>query len=155
MKRMQRLNKRRSMRVRRGVAAIEFALTFPIVAVILLGSLEFGWYFSRLAMVNSAAYDGARFGGQYGEVVQSINLSQSAVKDLLGDMGFDCEELTCDIEAKRSVVEGVRMLALEVSVEYVQLTGLIPSNEGSASNIFFRSPDTLRARAVATVVAAP
>ena len=144
----------RKLRRRRGVAAVEFALTFPVVALLLLATLEFGWYFSRLAMINSAAYDGARWGAQYSQPVQSEVQAVLAATEVLTDIGFDCDEINCVIKANRFRTGGVTMVELELNVEYDQLTGLIPQGSSRLSEWLFEAPDTLRARAVATVVAA-
>jgi Flp pilus assembly protein TadG len=145
---MINLTRRRS---RRGVAAVEFALTFPVVALLLLGGLEFGWYFSRLAMVNSAAYDSARYGATLGSTIQQRVGAQAAATTMLGDLGFDCGTPgTCVANANIIVTAaGTAMVELDLDVTYIQLTGLIPVND---STRLFEAPDRLRARAVATVV---
>jgi hypothetical protein len=148
---------RHELRSRRGVAAVEFALTFPVVALLLLGGLEFGWYFSRLAMVNSAAHDGARYGAQQVSAGAQRTLAEAGTLTMLEDMGFDCAELDCDVRARRlRTATGLWMVTLELTVEYDQLTGVVPGgssgNNSALSRLFFQAPNTLRAYSVATVV---
>jgi Flp pilus assembly pilin Flp len=141
-------------RSRRGVAAVEFALTFPIVALVLLGGLEFGWYFSRLAMVTSAAHDAAAFGAMQSEAVSQRTLAAAATESLLNDMGFDCQAIECDVDVERiASATGLWMVEVNLNVEYQQLTGVIPGGSSALGRLMFEGPSTLRARAVSTVVA--
>jgi Flp pilus assembly protein TadG len=50
------------IRSSRGVSAVEFALVLPILLILLLGIVDYGWvFFVRLTMTN-AAREGARTG---------------------------------------------------------------------------------------------
>jgi Flp pilus assembly protein TadG len=138
------------LRARRGVAAVEFALTLPVIALILVGTLEFGWYFSRLVMVNSATYDAVRVAA-YEESSTDANIAaEAAVQTLLADMGMDCVELGCDIDADRLDQDGIVMVELRVTVPYTQLTGIIPA--GGVAGFTFDGPTLLNTRAVMPVV---
>jgi len=44
----------------RGVAAIEFALVTPVLILLVLGIIEFGWLFNGWVTITSAAREGAR-----------------------------------------------------------------------------------------------
>ena len=46
--------RRLPLRARRGAAVMEFALTLPIMVMMLLASIEFGNYFTQLAAVKAA-----------------------------------------------------------------------------------------------------
>jgi|JI10StandDraft_1071094.scaffolds.fasta_scaffold445795_3 hypothetical protein len=140
---------RSQQRSRRGVAAVEFAMTFPVVALVLLTTLEFGWYFTQLQMVNSACYDAVRAASDAPFQVDAVIESEDAVEVLLADLGFDCASLGCDIEAEAISVSGVQLVELEISVPYEQLTGIIPRG---GRLLGFQSPNTLRARALMPVV---
>lgn len=48
--------------IERGVAAVEFALVLPFLLAIVLGGLEWGFYFFREQVVVNAAREGARAG---------------------------------------------------------------------------------------------
>lgn len=135
------------------MAAVEFALTFPVVALILLGSLEFGWYFTRLAMVNSVAFDAARYGATFDNTIQSQVRAQAAARDLLDDVGLACDTAACTIQATRYVSSGVSMISIDLRVPYDQLTGIVPSGGVGLAGMLFDPPDTLRARGVAAVTA--
>jgi Flp pilus assembly protein TadG len=54
------------MRVRRfrqrGAAAVEFALVLPVLLLIVLGTVDWGWFFYVSQVVTNAAREGARVG---------------------------------------------------------------------------------------------
>ena len=51
---------RRLGRNEKGVAAVEFALIAPILILLVLGIIEFGWLFNGWITINGAAREGAR-----------------------------------------------------------------------------------------------
>jgi Flp pilus assembly protein TadG len=58
---MMRSGNRRRDR-QRGVAAVEFALVLPLLLVVVLGAIDWGWYFFIDQLVTNAAREGARAG---------------------------------------------------------------------------------------------
>jgi hypothetical protein len=63
LRRMQDRTRRstsKNLRDERGAVAVEFALIFGILAMILFGIIEFGLFFSRYQMLHGAAREGAR-----------------------------------------------------------------------------------------------
>lgn len=59
----------------RGAAAVEFALVFPLLVLVLFGIVEFGSIFNAQLMLTSAAREGARS--------MAINNDAAAAKSLL------------------------------------------------------------------------
>jgi hypothetical protein len=51
---------------RRGSASIEFALAFPVLAMLFGGIVEYGWYFSRESKLQDATRAAARAGSAAG-----------------------------------------------------------------------------------------
>lgn len=51
---------RRVVRSERGAELIEFALVFPLLLLVVLGIVDFGFLFQRLEVVTNAAREGAR-----------------------------------------------------------------------------------------------
>jgi hypothetical protein len=82
---------------RRGIAAVEFALTLPVFLVALTGVVELSHFISQFHHVQRAARDAARIGsitleGQNpdGELIKQ-NAAQHAI-DVLEAAGKPCEE---------------------------------------------------------------
>ncbi len=46
----------------RGAAAVEFALVLPLLLMVVLGTIDWGWYFFVSQVVTNAAREGARVG---------------------------------------------------------------------------------------------
>jgi Flp pilus assembly protein TadG len=57
---MRSRNRRRDGQ--RGVAAVEFALVLPLLLTIVLGAIDWGWFFFIDQLVTNAAREGARAG---------------------------------------------------------------------------------------------
>jgi len=49
------------MRDQRGAAAVEFAIVLPLLMLLLLGILEFGWMFNQQISLTNAAREAARY----------------------------------------------------------------------------------------------
>jgi Flp pilus assembly protein TadG len=62
------LRKVRNRRKEKGQSMVEFALTLPIVLLIVLGIIEFGYLLFVFSSVNSASRNAARYGIAVGEV---------------------------------------------------------------------------------------
>lgn len=141
---------RRRMQSRRGTTAVEFALTFPILAIILLTSIEFGWYFSQQAMVQAAVVDAARFGSNQENIFDAEDAAEGAAVTLLVDMGFSCSTVTeCNIVATGTNAGFVPSITVTADVPYEQLTGVLPSGAvGHVINV----PNDLPAKAVMPIV---
>ncbi len=58
-----RLGRRsRERKGERGAAAVEFALVLPVLLVLVLGAIDWGWYFYVREVVTNSAREGARAG---------------------------------------------------------------------------------------------
>lgn len=53
--------KKRIFRSEKGQAMVEFALTLPILVLILCGIIDFGWLYYNQITLNNAAREGARY----------------------------------------------------------------------------------------------
>ena len=135
-------------RRRRGVSIVEFVLTLPIVIGLLLATLEFGWYFSRLAALDSVIYDAVRVGGFQATRTRAVIATEEAAQTMLEDVGFNCNS-GCNLRATTYTEGGVLLVEMEASVPYDQLTNVLPTSGGLLG---FVTPQTLRARAVMPIV---
>ena len=57
---MAPINRRQRWHSERGAELVEFALTFPLLLIVVLGILDFGFLFQRYEVVTNAAREGAR-----------------------------------------------------------------------------------------------
>jgi Flp pilus assembly protein TadG len=70
----------KKMKGHKGASAIEFAIILPVLLVILIGTMEFGYVMFAKAVITNASREGARTGVVYGEprpgpaeIVQAVN----------------------------------------------------------------------------------
>lgn len=138
-------------RSRRGAAAIEFALTFPLIVVMLLASIEYGNYFSELSVVNAATRDAARYGSAQSTASEAQIQGAFAARTLLSDMGFACGPASpaCSVNTNIEQQGGVNALVVRVDASYNQLTNAFPRVN---QNLAVTMPTRLRARAVYPIV---
>lgn len=142
-------------RSRRGVAAVEFVATFPLMCGVLLATLEFGNYFAQLAMVASGTYEAARAGSFESSLARAIITAEDSAETILNELGFDCAS-NCGIAAIRdSDISDMSSFSLEVRVPYQQLTGIIPGGGGIVSAMGFDAPNFLNGRATMPVSGPP
>jgi Flp pilus assembly protein TadG len=78
------------MRLRRdpesGATMLEFAIAAPVVILLIVGLVEFGFGFIDLQTVASATTSGARVGSAFGSVALADEIIQDAVTDGLSDL---------------------------------------------------------------------
>lgn len=116
---------------RRGVAAIEFALTLPFMLLVALGIIELSLLQSRMYVISRAARDGCRIGsgviegpGADGSEIKAAAVAHA--QQVLDNAGISCGSDGCDISATWYEDEGWMMLKLSVGVPYTPFTGLMP-----------------------------
>lgn len=115
---------RRQRRRRRGANAIEFALTLPVFIAVTMGMIEFGWYFSRVSLLNSALMDGCREGALIDELEDDPETTAEArMEAVLIYGGQSCSD--CQATVSGSVPE--RTLTCTAEIDYVTLTGFFTS----------------------------
>ncbi len=113
---------------RRGAAAIEFAVTLPLIVFVLFGTVEYGHYFSQLAMVTNAARDGARFGSNQTTLLGARTQGAAATRILLEDVGFACDLADpCAVIGEIVQRSGVTMVKVTVRMPHEPLTHALPS----------------------------
>ena len=83
--RKHRWNRRR----RRGTAALEFALWFMPLMLILSGIIDLSWYMSLRENVMRAARDAARAGAA-SFPAERANAAKTAGQNVLDDIGYSC-----------------------------------------------------------------
>ncbi len=94
----------RGRKVERGAAAVEFALLLPLLMVILLGTIDWGYYFFVEQVVTNAAREGARVGsltpaGTATADATSASDAQTAAQSYLTAGGLDGAKATVTVNA--------------------------------------------------------
>ena len=82
------------MKIRRGASALEFALTLPVVMVVLAGILEYGWYLFQLANVVHALRDGTRIGVTVplADTITPTDRAEQHARSVMNGLGVPCDE---------------------------------------------------------------
>jgi Flp pilus assembly protein TadG len=89
---MTRLRKR--MRSERGAELIEFALTLPLLLLLVLGIIEFGFMFQEYEVVTNAAREGARIGALIPSAGYKATEAQQRAMDYLIAGGLKSAQAT-------------------------------------------------------------
>jgi Flp pilus assembly protein TadG len=81
----------------RGAAAIEFALVLPLLLALVLGAIDWGYYFFVEQVVVNAAREGARVGTLQSNATQAdaLNNAQSACTSFITQAGLNSAGATC------------------------------------------------------------
>jgi len=77
----------------RGSAAVEAALVFPILIMLILGIMEYGKYFYDVYRYQQAVYSGARIGAITEDEATKDAVAEEEVKRVLVNMGIAAEKI--------------------------------------------------------------
>lgn len=136
------------VRRRRGAAAIEFALWTPVISVILLGIIEYGWLLYRRSEATRAVREGVRYAVVMPQdnVPDPITLAETRCEEVLTELNFDLttatiagtySDLTGDAEGTPDT------LTLNVTIPYRAVTGgLVPTPNAIAVSMSMMLQDS-------------
>ena len=82
------------MRSERGAELIEFGLTLPLLLLLVLGIIEFGFMFQEYEVVTNAAREGARLGTLIPSAGYTTTEAQNRAMDYLQAGGLDSARAT-------------------------------------------------------------
>ncbi len=99
----------------RGAAAVEFALVLPVLLLVVLGAIDWGWYFYVREVVTNAAREGARV-GSVDTTGDPAPQAEAAASGYLGALGLDASAVHATPEVE--VIGGVAVPAVQVVVTY-------------------------------------
>lgn len=102
----------------RGAAAVEFALVFPLLVLVLFGIVEFGSIFNAQLMLTSAAREGARS--------MAVGNDQAAAKSLLlgAAVGLSPAVTAADVTITPAACSANTNVTVLVTYQKPFLTGL-------------------------------
>lgn len=121
---MDRSFRPRSLRAGRGAAAVEFAITLPVLLLLLLGALEWGWYLRYEVAVVHVARDAACAGALTPASEDPGGVAEARAWDAIAETHLDPATARITGTVAASVYGPV--LTLDVEVPYEPLIGLIP-----------------------------
>ncbi len=123
------------MRSRRGGAAVEFALTLPVLLLVFAGIVDLSLYVHARHDVQRAAREGARLAATTRDP-DGTGASEAAGRAqalaVLDALGTDCGG-GCTADAERRVTDGWGMVRVRVSAPWTAPVGLVPGLAGSVS----------------------
>ena len=118
---------------RRGAALVELAIVMPILCLLTLGLMEYGWVFMKISQINQAARHGVRIAVRPNSTTEEIN---SAVASLMTQAGIKAADYTLTYGTNVAGNNGIidppvgDPIKLRISVNYDKLTltgtGLVP-----------------------------
>ena len=120
-------------RRRRGATTVEFALTtvFGLVPL-LMGLMEWGWYFFQQSQVLSAVRESARVGAAADlSVDDPEDVASTDLYERLEELNvtYTSGSVTTSLASEDYGGTTISVLQVEVSLEYESLLGLIPTPE--------------------------
>ena len=117
---MARLNPDSSCKKARGLSIIEMALLLPLLMLILMGMLEYGWMFWMNQQINNAARMGARVAVTEGATNAQVT---TAIDSLMADAGLDSSGYTIGVDPPDVFLAlSGELITVTVTVPYANIT---------------------------------
>ena len=118
-------------RSRRGASALEFALVAPVMLMMAFGTIDYGWYFSREALITSALDGAVRSGSNvtpaFGEgdatCAECVSTAAQYAVVSLNSLGITVS--SSDMQPTIASVNGTCALILQPSINHEELIGLV------------------------------
>ena len=109
---------------RGGGAALEFALTLPVLLVLLAGVIEWGWYLHQEVSVTWAARDGALAGSLTPPASDVEGEAVAQTRRALEAAGFDGD--AAEVNAALEDSDSGALVRVTAAVPYASLLHLLP-----------------------------
>jgi len=95
-----------------GQAVVEFALVLPILLLVVLGIMEFGWLFYGNIVITSAAREGARtavVGGTQTQIETAVknHTDNAGINNVTVQKAVDGDEVSIDVEGDLKPIVGL------------------------------------------------
>lgn len=149
-----------TLKRQKGIAAVELAITLPVLLLIVLGLAQFGWLLANYMMVSNAASAGARYfaaqrgtttpyTGTQAQVQSSASIMNSSNLSITASVnGGNC---TSDANCAADLTGAASGAALASAAVTVTYSNFSPVFKGSLSGLYSMMPSALNATAVERV----
>jgi len=130
----------------RGQELVEYALTLPVLLLLVLGIMEFGWAIFAYNSVANAAREGARVGAVLDGTIEEIRPTiEAAVKDRTGGLALSGDNVT----VTETVVYSNSDVSIQVTVNYTHpmISGIIMRAAGGDASLQLSSQASMRREA--------
>ncbi len=112
-----------------GQALVEFTLILPILILIVLGIIEFGWLLNAQITLNSAAREGARVGAVLNTTDEIRRTKMlEAVNATAQFSGLNVLEDECVVEEENDYAENLHNISITVYADVNSIIGLYISD---------------------------
>jgi len=94
------------LKMEKGQALIEFALILPVLLLLVLGMLEYGWMLNAKISVTAAAREGARASSVLGQEnsSQAYTIASAAANKYMGIGTLDADDVTVTVTSESVTV---------------------------------------------------
>jgi Flp pilus assembly protein TadG len=115
----------------RGAAAVEFALVFPVLLLVVLGAIDWGWFFFIDQLVTNCAREGARAGTLLPPKPSSTDGAAETAAERAGNLFLEKVKLippgfnSTYVDATAITVDGEDAIQVVVTFPVGSLTGFL------------------------------
>jgi len=117
----------------KGQSMVEFALVLPVLLLILIGIIDFGWAFNGKITLTSAAREGARVAA----IIKDVDTAKTAVKNTSKLSGLSVTNDDIKIEYIDGGLDDVDKVKITINVEMEPLVGLFITEPIEMESIAF------------------
>lgn len=119
-------------RRRKGSNAVEFALTLPVLTVMILGLVDYGWFFLRQSLVVNSVREAMRYGAiqtpasgdATGDCSTCTDGAAAEIVTLLGEI--DITVSAADVTPTIVNISGTCAMQLTPTIPFEPLAGFVP-----------------------------
>ena len=142
---------RKRLQSESGAELIEVALTLPLLMLVLLGIIEFGFVFQQYEVITNAAREGARVA-----VLPSYSTddAKTRIQNYLDASGLKSSSATVNVAAQTAVAIGTNcMVPMQATVAYPHpvpfIGGIITYFGGTMGTLTLHATSTMRVEVAA------
>lgn len=130
------MNRYKLIKNEKGQAIVEFAIVLPVLILLILGSIEYGWLLYGKITLNSAAREGARVGAVMNttDVIRKQRVIE-AIKSTSDLSHIVINESESSVVEKNDFVEDVHNIVVTVKAEMKPIIGIYVTNDVTMTSI--------------------